>query len=899
MLAVATQLGAPVSELNAIQSTPDIGARQLWRRMDASAARWLLVFDDADSPGLFDVPGEDLLDEDAHGSWLRPSPAGTVLVTSRAVDSTRWGPIADLVEVPDLAAGAGALALLDRCTADAEAVPPARRAEAVAVVEHLGGVALAVDTVGTYLASDTARSDMTHLLAELRDGRHTDARRIGAAWDVVTAALDARGLPEARTLLRVLACYAPQWVIPLEVLAPERLALAELPTAVADADELRVWERALAGLLDVGLISRRHTAGQQVEGVVVHRLVAETARAEADPYDERVLAGAVRVLRQESKQLGWGRPADWPALRRLEPHVYALLDNLGPEAGAAVRSKALRVANNVAAGLIRGGLFALGEALIRHALACTGELGVETPESLAAEHTLAWALGLRGELAEAERRFRALVRASGACTEPRRGPRCATGGTSPGCSPNRAGSKTPTTAVRSAAGERTGAGATTARRCRCATTSRGSPRSPAADQAEPRPSSCCRGASPPSAPTTWRCFDPVPAGVVPRLQGRCAEAEAGFEALLADIESVFAPDSPSVVMVRSRLGCGRGRAASTRPRRTTASCWRPASGCWAAVTRARLRARHHLATLLLRRGDHRGAERLLREVIAEAERGLELAGTTRSAWRAATGSPACSPTPGVWRRRSAPAGRWSPNAAVSPAPTIPPRCGRASWWRWPSCGQAAFGRPRSGCRPWWPTRSGCWGSTTGTRWRPGRRSPRCTGGPGGSPSRSRRAWTRSRAGWPGSDRTTPTCSTAAATSCGCSARCTRSTRPSTAAVTSSTTTGADPRVMHPETLSARYRARLAVRPREPAARRPCGRSGSSALDQHRILGREHPATLRTRHGLAHEMLRAYQFEEAELALRSVLLDRVHILGPAPPRHADQPAQPGVRARPAG
>jgi hypothetical protein len=109
------------------------------------------------------------------------------------------------------------------------------------------------------------------------------------------------------------------------------------------------------------------------------------------------------------------------------------------------------------------------------------------------------------------------------------------------------------------------------------------------------------------------------------LQGRCAEAEADFEALLADIESVFAPDSPSVVMVRPRLGWVRawqGRFdEAERDHRSVLEARVRVLGSRHPRT---LWARYHLATLLLRRGDHRGAERLLREVIAEAERGLEL-----------------------------------------------------------------------------------------------------------------------------------------------------------------------------------------------------------------------------------------------------------------------------------
>ena len=101
MLAVATQLGAPVAELNAIQGDPEAGAAQLWRRMDASAGRWLLVFVGADNPEVFAIPG----DGPKRRSWLRGSAAGMVLATSRMDDAARWGEQAVLHELGDLPAG--------------------------------------------------------------------------------------------------------------------------------------------------------------------------------------------------------------------------------------------------------------------------------------------------------------------------------------------------------------------------------------------------------------------------------------------------------------------------------------------------------------------------------------------------------------------------------------------------------------------------------------------------------------------------------------------------------------------------------------------------------------------------------------------------------------------------
>ena len=108
-------------------------------------------------------------------------------------------------------------------------------------------------------------------------------------------ALARRGVPEARTLMRVLACYAPgRWVIPLDMLTPQRLAASGLPVSAPGADAERAWQRALDGLVEIGLVSVKVTAGEQVRGVVLQRLVAEVARASDTPDVDRVEAAAVR-----------------------------------------------------------------------------------------------------------------------------------------------------------------------------------------------------------------------------------------------------------------------------------------------------------------------------------------------------------------------------------------------------------------------------------------------------------------------------------------------------------------------------------------------------------------------------------------------------------------------------
>ncbi|HEY6424555.1 MAG TPA: hypothetical protein VIY28_15180, partial [Pseudonocardiaceae bacterium] len=112
MLAVATQLGLTVDELNAIQDTPaTTGIDLLWRRLDNRTQPWLLVLDDADDLDVLTVAADDPA---GALSWVRPSVAGTVLITSRVADAGWWNEHARLIEVPDLKPEAGALMVLDR-----------------------------------------------------------------------------------------------------------------------------------------------------------------------------------------------------------------------------------------------------------------------------------------------------------------------------------------------------------------------------------------------------------------------------------------------------------------------------------------------------------------------------------------------------------------------------------------------------------------------------------------------------------------------------------------------------------------------------------------------------------------------------------------------------------------
>ncbi|WP_346012482.1 hypothetical protein [Streptomyces sp. SID3343] len=87
MLAVAADRGAQEGELLAARSGLRPAADLVWDRLDRSADPWLLVLDNADDPTIL-----------RDGSWLRTSPRGTVLVTTRQA-AGRWWPGAELQHI--------------------------------------------------------------------------------------------------------------------------------------------------------------------------------------------------------------------------------------------------------------------------------------------------------------------------------------------------------------------------------------------------------------------------------------------------------------------------------------------------------------------------------------------------------------------------------------------------------------------------------------------------------------------------------------------------------------------------------------------------------------------------------------------------------------------------------
>ncbi|MFF2571946.1 tetratricopeptide repeat protein [Streptomyces sp. NPDC058084] len=403
--AIARRLGLGEDELAAGQ-TADL----LWERLAALPGPWLLVLDNADDLALLDGPGAL-----AAGTGLvrAPSAAGLVLVTTRDGDPASWGTGPVLHPLGALPGPDGARVLTDRAGADAGAAP-----DAAALSRRLGGLPLALDSAGRYLASVAERpaflrtpgepASYAAYLAALGagdvtvDGDGTLAR----IWAMSLRLLRDRGHTHADALLRLLAGFADA-PVPLRVFAPGRV---DIPPG-------ELWA-CLQALDRLGLAS---LSGDGEPVVSLHPLVRDAHRTGRER-----LSAALALESGEPEEHG---PL-WPLL---EPH---LLDGLAPGTPAEVWEAAVLAVRSLAArGLLSGAgdtartvragtardltadhpvarlarlqegrtLTALGEAgraldvLTPLAGECAGALGAEDPFTLEVRHERAIALQMAGD----------------------------------------------------------------------------------------------------------------------------------------------------------------------------------------------------------------------------------------------------------------------------------------------------------------------------------------------------------------------------------------------------------------------------------------------------------------------------------------------------------------------
>ena len=331
--------------------------------------RWLLVFDNAESPQ--NIAG-----------WL-PGGNGHVLITSRAQG---WEEVAVPVEV-DVLARAESVALLTG------RVPGLADADADRVAQELGDLPLALAQTAAFLAetgmpagqyADLIGTRAAQLMCE---GRPLSYPQPLAA--VTGLALDRlRGQdPAAAELAGVCAFLAPE-PIPADWFPA---AAAALPAVLADpaADPL-AWGQVLVWL------GRSALARVDASGLVMHRLTQAIIRGSLPPDQAAAARDLGEAVIAAIAPDDTDEPGTWDAWARLLPHLLALDPAATSDPG--LRRLAWRAARYL---IVRGDARSGHDLADRLYQQWQDRLGPDDPDTLGAGHNLGHALRELGRPREA------------------------------------------------------------------------------------------------------------------------------------------------------------------------------------------------------------------------------------------------------------------------------------------------------------------------------------------------------------------------------------------------------------------------------------------------------------------------------------------------------------------
>jgi tetratricopeptide (TPR) repeat protein len=331
---VAGRLGDPVPARPSGTGDDEVSTADLvWSRLDATEHPWLLILDNVDEPAVLADPGRS--PGDGTG-WLRSSPAGLTVVTTRTSSPEVWGREADLhhVEVLDAADGGGVLLDL--------AAGAGAEADARALATRLGGLPLALNLAGNFLAraargigllSGTGRGAVrtfTGYLDALQAdgpglldaggprgvaGSETLYRRlVSRTWELSLDMLDEQGLPRARLLMRLLSCFA-------EAPFPVRLLESWL-----DGQAAEDTGAALDALIDLSLVNVMDVG--EYPCLSAHRLVLEANASrltEEPPATRDAVWEAVARIVMAGASPAPEQPVNWAWWRLFAPHAATAL----------------------------------------------------------------------------------------------------------------------------------------------------------------------------------------------------------------------------------------------------------------------------------------------------------------------------------------------------------------------------------------------------------------------------------------------------------------------------------------------------------------------------------------------------------------------------------------------
>ncbi len=303
--ALATTLNLP--EQNEADQDKIVAAVRRW--LDTTDQAWLLILDNADEPELL--------------QGFLPSGRGHCLLTTRPHDVHALAP-AERVKAMESADGA--LLLLRRAgrlrpDQPLDAAPAKDRDQALALAEELGGLPLALDQAGAFVAT-TGVSLAEYLDLYQQRGQQLRAKRGSLHLEhpsvtvTFTLAFEqvAERNPAAVELLRACAFLHPD-AIPGELLSEGAPEWGE-PLATALADSLE-WPELLATLNRFSLIVRDPDA----HTLSLHRVVQAVLRDELDEDNQR--RWAERAVRAVDRSFPSVEFSNWSQCERLLPQAQA------------------------------------------------------------------------------------------------------------------------------------------------------------------------------------------------------------------------------------------------------------------------------------------------------------------------------------------------------------------------------------------------------------------------------------------------------------------------------------------------------------------------------------------------------------------------------------------------
>ncbi|RKS05364.1 tetratricopeptide repeat protein [Nocardiopsis sp. Huas11] len=396
MLEAAVEVGGSRTEADQVRPTRHQAARWVWRHLDQAPRPWLLVIDNADRPEELDPenrPGDQL-------GWMRASPGGFVLVTSRVDDPAQWAP-AHVHRLGELDATAAAKTLTDHAgmTELAGADELAARLGGVPLALFLAGRILAThqvlfpDARALFAALDQNVSAMDELAAPFVTGGEAERQLLSGVWKL-SVRLVAEQDPHAATLLGVLAVLGSDGTdVPLR-----RLPVSELRGGALDGLDETGLARTINALVVHGLVAL--TRARDETCLRLHPLIAETVRAALTASDLPGLEVVERLLGTQHHSDPHLEFAGYTALSRL----YSVLRPDHPRTLAVLVAAAHSM-------LLLGHFDDATGALTELVPVARSTIGDDHPTTLAARHHLAEAHQNTGRLDEAEETHRDVLKA--------------------------------------------------------------------------------------------------------------------------------------------------------------------------------------------------------------------------------------------------------------------------------------------------------------------------------------------------------------------------------------------------------------------------------------------------------------------------------------------------------